>query len=303
MKEQNRKLLIAILIFLAFVGILWWFFWGNRGMLSISGNPPFLVDASHFRTFSCTENPCLLHIPQGERRFCLSKKNYEAACEEMSIPWRKTISWSPVLQKIPMLSPLSPEKIPKPQNDTLSVSLLDKSQYQFQKENETVVHLLPNGETEKIGKFFNINPLSLLPFGNDLLLQTPDKLFLILVQKKRKYEIASGKDMLVRVMSPEILFFEKEDTLFSFTKTDILPKKLPFFFPLDHIALCKEDALFFSDIKNEEARFGSMDISGERIREIFHGKLSSKKEFRLECGENENELLILFGEEGYALTW
>lgn len=253
--------------------------------------------------FSCEENPCILHIPKGKQKICIRKENYEEICEEIVIPWKKTLSWSPLLQRLPTLNTLQPENIPQTQNPSLTARSDDGTLYQFQKENGKISRISPNKETENITAFSNLDPIALLSFGDDLLLQTPTNVFLILTRNKRRYEIDSGKETKLRVLSPDLLFLEKGSVLFSFSKKDVIPQKLPFFFPIDQITLC-QDTLFFADVHGEEVTFGSMDSIGKVKQEIFQGKLGSTESFRLECGKDENELFILFGEkQGYQLDW
>ena len=126
----------------------------------------------------------------------------------------------------------------------------------------------PNKETENITAFSNLDPIALLSFGDDLLLQTPTNVFLILTRNKRGMKLIQERDKTPCFLL--IFFFRKRKRSFFLFKKDVIPQNFHSFSYRSDYSLPRHPV--FADVHGEEVTFGSMDSIGKSKTRNFSRK-------------------------------
>lgn len=92
--DKKRTLIFVILISLAIIGSIVYFFWGNvinRGTLKLIGVAPFHVEIFGISQHDCLNSPCEIELKSGRKDLIISKEGARTLITEADIKfWRTT---------------------------------------------------------------------------------------------------------------------------------------------------------------------------------------------------------------------
>lgn len=272
----------------------------NRGVIMVSLEPPFLLDAKGFRRFECSEKICEQKIPSGEREFCISREGFFSTCENLSIPIFGKISWNPTLKKIPTLSenPVLPAEEPR---ESVSLHLENEFHewphittkfgrfFAFQPETGSLL-FFENSEKSSVVSHFETKEIpDLFAFGEKILVKIRGEFFLVDPDSRQKIRLFSGKDPEIKIFFERFLLRD-EGNILLFEEPDFVPRDFPILTELSHIAWCENQ--FFTFFDGDFIRIFSENLVQKNI-----AAAAITGDFSLECGNEKNSLTILFSDE------
>jgi hypothetical protein len=293
--SQNRKMGILILTILLISGSIYWIFWGNRTELIVHLEGPYTLSAEKSRQYQCVEKICTREFPHGTRIFCIKKDYFYSQCKTLTLPWGEETIWKPVLKKMPTIINIPKKQKKKNKNHASPPQQDQKEQSIFSFQEKTgELFFFDSEKKEKIfiTKFFGIQKATLIPYGKDLFFITPSEAFFISTSEKKKKRILTEKNITAHVFPYRFALLSTDKMLYQFQRSSQTLHPLPFFTIFPHIAFCQEDTVFYATQSGSDISFFEYNFYSKMIKKI--ALANGKKEFRISCGENPNEIRILY---------
>lgn len=299
MDYRNRQLLIVLLLLLTLTTILYWVIWGNRGKIEIYVPSPFSVSVEDFGRFECNALPCTIRLPFGERNMCLEKEDHYPICEIKRIIWRKSIIWSPTLQRTPYvidekeinIESEDSRALPPPPPKNPDITYAPEGLF-YHKQTGELFQKDFFGKENLVTRFYNLSNVSLLEFGKNAIVYTNNEVFYVDTKKKKKKRIFMGEDIQVKAASDTFLFiFYKNGIVLLYSESE-KTTTLPFIAEPNHVVSCRDNTLRYATKSADIVTFFEYNLSSEKSSILASAKF--QKDFILQCGRNDNEIRIHF---------
>lgn len=237
--NPTRKLLLAGMAFMLLAGLCVWLFWGNRGILRVTADPPaFAVTVSGFGKLPCTAAACQLTVPFGKREVCLQAEGYEQICETIVIPWRGQVDWQPKTVRLPHFLSIPPGEGP-----VISPIPTAKPVTPYRIDEEMRLVHDDQGKASVITVFQDLTAPTLTLWQERLLVVSAGEVFLVDPIRKSKQRIFSGSEPVLRLLSDEVALVADADFLWVFTQAGDRFRKLPIVAPADWVVACEATRL------------------------------------------------------------
>lgn len=209
----------------AIAGVLAIKIWGYKGFLVVEGvEPPYVVDLKGYGRLDCLTDPCRLSVPPDDFLVVLKKDGFFEVSAEQSIPLRGTITWMPVLQKVPVLAPLTEKSAFFVEKFYAAPPVGEGNPFAFRAGDDQLffLNLLDGGLFSGVGKerillarFSDLRQATLFPGQKAVFVLSEGRLFEVLINQKRKLQLLIDEKI-------QTVGIDERDNLFVRTERDLM---------------------------------------------------------------------------------
>ncbi len=303
MNYQNKILLRSLIVLMLLIGALYWVLAGNRGVLHIAGvEGPYSLVVREFRVFQCEQDECQFSLPMGKQTVCITKSGYYELCTELPIPWRRTLRFAPVLERIPTLVEDTTLFSIEPnieiiRRDPLRILTDQGNEYFYDFIAGQLYKGTPGDEQDDalVAAFYQLENIRLAALGENIIVHTDQEVFLIDTGMNARQRIFTGESVQVKALDANTLAISDTERLVLFSPSTGRLTSLPFQTPVEWLALCTEDTLSFAAYTKTDTniRFATFLIDSGIEREIMTAKVNDPY-FSLQCVYEPNALGLTF---------
>jgi hypothetical protein len=290
--NQNRLILLFLIIFVILAVSVWWLFFGNRSYVTVETEAPYKVTVEKYRWFDCQENICEFSAPFGEKKLCVSKTGFDTICEIKSLPRKQEVFWKVNLKKTPIIRSAVDEKPPPITEENDIVQITDGTKYRLGDAGD-FMRINDDGSQELLFTFSGFDSVEILAIHDLVLINNGAEIFEIDPIRSHRKRLISGADLSFAALDEDEVIIHTLGKTLIYNAMSRSVEELEIYAEQNHAVACSSKYLFIIEMQPDRiGRLHRLNRNTKKMTVISDIALQQYDDFRLYCTESSRSVGI-----------